>query len=92
MPPETIARRATVRGHVQGVFFRAHVAEQARRHGVSGWAANRGDGTVEVHAEGPADGVRAVLDACRTGPDRARVDGVDEREAPAEGATGFTTR
>lgn len=87
-----IARRAVVTGRVQGVFFRAHVAEAAERAGVSGWAENRADGAVEIHAEGEPDAVEAVLAAARQGPPRAAVDAVDVREAPAEGCAGFTTR
>lgn len=87
-----IARRAVARGRVQGVFYRAFVADAARRRGVRGWAANRADGSVEVHAEGPPDAVAAVVDACRTGPDRARVDCIDVWDAALEGAAGFESR
>lgn len=86
------ARRVVVRGHVQGVFFRAYVADEARRRGVGGWAANRGDGSVEVHAEGPPDAVAAVIDACRAGSERARVDCVDVWEASPEGLAEFESR
>ena len=87
-----IARRAVVRGHVQGVFFRAHVQEAAERAGVSGWAANRPDGSVEVHAEGEPDAVEAVLDAARSGPPGARVEDVVVQDAEPEGCSGFGRR
>ena len=64
----TIARLLTVRGHVQGVFFRDSTRREAQRRDVRGWAANRPDGSVEVLLEGrPAD-VDAVTDYCRRGP------------------------
>ncbi len=44
---------ARVEGWVQGVGFRVAVLRQATRLGLSGWAANLGDGSVEVVAEGP---------------------------------------
>ena len=50
----TAARLAArVEGLVQGVGFRAAVWRQATRLGLSGWAANLDDGSVEVVAEGP---------------------------------------
>jgi len=58
---ETVARLLTVRGHVQGVFFRDSTRREAQRRSVRGWAANLPDGSVEVFLEGrPAD-VEAVL-------------------------------
>ncbi len=92
MPDAVVARRAVVRGHVQGVFFRATVARAAERAGVAGWATNRADGAVEVHLEGDADAVESVLDTCRTGPRGAQVDSVDVSEVEPEGLGGFETR
>lgn len=87
-----IARRAVVTGHVQGVFFRAHVAEAAARHGVSGWAENRPDGSVAIHAEGEPEAVEAVLAAARSGPPGARVASVDVTETEPQGLAGFERR
>lgn len=90
--PEIVARRAVVHGRVQGVFFRAHVQDAAERASVTGWARNCPQGGVEVHAEGPADAVAAVVEACRTGSERARVDAIDVWDVAAEGCAGFETR
>lgn len=87
-----VARRAVAHGRVQGVFFRAHVHEEAQRRGVSGWAANRPDGSVEIHAEGPADAVEAVLAAARSGPRGAEVTGFDVVDVEPEGCSGFARR
>jgi acylphosphatase len=87
-----IARRALLTGRVQGVFFRAHVQEEARRRGVSGWAANRPDGAVEIHVQGDPAAVEEVLDAARSGPPGARVEAVDVREAEPEDVDGFEPR
>lgn len=71
---EVRARRLTVRGRVQGVFFRASTREQAQRHGVHGWVANRADGAVVAWLEGPAGAVKAVEQWIRAGgPPRAIV-------------------
>ena len=87
-----IARRAVVTGHVQGVFFRAHVQQAAERAGVAGWAANRPDGSVEIHAEGEPEAVEAVLGAARSGPSGARVADVAVRDTETEGCRGFARR
>ena len=86
------AKRAVVSGRVQGVFFRAHVADVADARGVTGWAANRHDGTVERHAEGPEEAVAAVIAAAREGSPRADVESVNVRDAEPEGCRGFTSR
>ena len=63
-----------LRGRVQGVGFRAFVAETAYRHGADGWVRNRRDGSLEaVFAATPAIVDRLVA-ACRVGPSGARVD------------------
>jgi acylphosphatase len=44
--------RAIVRGRVQGVNFRYHAMRTAQQLELTGWVANRWDGTVETVAEG----------------------------------------
>ncbi len=48
-------------GRVQGVNYRARVAEAAHRHSVVGTVANRPDGTVFIDVQGPLDAVEAFL-------------------------------
>lgn len=88
---ETIARELTVHGRVQGVFFRAFVADSAARHGVAGRAVNEPDGTVSVHLEGEASAVAAVEADCAVGPERAVVDRVERSDGTVEGLAGFAT-
>jgi acylphosphatase len=64
---------ARVRGEVQGVGFRVFVAEEARRLGLSGFVRNRGDGSVEVVAEGHEAPLRALEVLLRRGPPAAAV-------------------
>ena len=90
--PGTVAVRLRVRGRVQGVWYRDSCRREAGRLGVRGWAANREDGTVEVHAEGRRDAVDALASWCAEGPPRARVTGIEARDVPAEGHTGFRAR
>lgn len=77
--------RATVRGRVQGVGFRANAAAEARRLGLTGWVRNRLDGTVETDAEGPDAAVQSYLTWLRHGPSLSHVTGVDEEWLPAGG-------
>jgi acylphosphatase len=85
--------RATVRGRVQGVGFRAATAAEARRLGVTGFVRNRFDGSVEVVAEGPDGDVDALLAWLRKGPSLAHVTGVDpEWLAPAGDGVSFEVK
>jgi acylphosphatase len=85
-------RRVTVRGQVQGVFFRDSVRERARAEGVDGWICNRGDGAVEAVIEGDPEAVERLVQFCRTGPSQADVERVDVREEDPEGLSGFEVR
>lgn len=92
MSDKTVRRRLIVHGHVQGVFFRDSIRETASNEGISGWAANRDDGAVEVVLEGPAAAVQAVAEFCRLGPLHAEVGRVEESEESPEGLEGFEIR
>ena len=75
------ARRAVVRGRVQGVGFRYFAERAARELGVRGWVRNRPDGTVETLAEGETEVLDRYLDRLRKGPLGSRVDAVDVADA-----------
>lgn len=87
-----IRRRVVVHGHVQGVFFRDSVRRHAVSAGVSGWARNTWNGTVEAVFEGEPDAVERLVAFCRDGPRGARVDRVDVMAEEAEGISGFVIR
>ena len=84
-----VRRRVIVRGRVQGVFFRDTLRRQAESRGVAGWATNRDDGALEAAFEGAPDAVDALVDFCRTGPSRARVEDIEVFEEDPEGLSGF---
>jgi acylphosphatase len=92
MTGDIVRRRVLVRGHVQGVFFRASAEREAARFRVAGWARNLRDGRVELVVEGPADAVDAMVAWARLGPPRARVDALDVEDETPEGVTGFRAR
>ena len=80
-----------VTGHVQGVFFRASLRDEAERRGVSGWARNEGDGSVHARLEGEAQAVEELVAWCAEGPPAARVTDVRREPAEPSGATAFVT-
>ncbi len=90
--PDWISRRVRVSGHVQGVFFRDATRREAQLEGVAGWVANQPDGSVEAVFEGAPDAVARMVDFCRVGPERARVDELEELPEPPEGLSGFEVR
>lgn len=79
-----------VTGRVQGVWFRRHVADAARREGVTGHARNLADGSVEVVLVGDPLAVAKVQLAAEQGPAEARVmaahwqEGDDDSSPPGE--------
>lgn len=76
-------RRVVVRGRVQGVGYRAWTEDTAILNGLDGWVRNRRDGTVEAVFAGSREAVDAMIEACRRGPESARVDAIDIHDAGA---------
>ena len=66
--------RFRVQGRVQGVGFRAFVADRARRLAVLGWVRNRPDGAVEGVAEGETGALETLVTQLQRGPALSRVD------------------
>ena len=74
-----------ISGHVQGVFFRAHTRDIARKLNLNGWVKNRPDGKVEAVIEGDEGDVNALLGWCHDGPPAASVSGIDEAREDFKG-------
>ena len=84
---------AVVSGLVQGVSFRYYTRQEAQRLGLTGWVANRPDGTVQVVAEGPETALSRFSNFLLAGPPHARVDHVAADWLDATGEFGgFTVR
>jgi acylphosphatase len=84
MPEQDVLRvRATARGRVQMVGYRAFVQRHALDLGIRGEVRNRPDGSVEAVMEGSRAAVERLLDLMREGPMQARVTALDVREEPA---------
>jgi acylphosphatase len=78
-----------VSGRVQGVFFRASCAEEARRRDLAGWVRNLPDRRVEAAFEGLDADVDAMVAWCAEGPPHARVDAIEVVAEPLTGENGF---
>ena len=53
---------AVFRGIVQGVGFRYTTLRLARRHNIKGWVRNRGDGSVELVAQGSKEDITDFIE------------------------------
>ena len=84
--------RYVVRGRVQGVGYRYFVMREAAALGVSGFARNLPDGTVEVIAEAADDVMALFEDRLRQGPSFASVNDLDRSTVAARGDSGFHIR
>ena len=87
MTPE--ARRFTVHGRVQGVWFRDSTRQEAERLGIAGHAINIPDGNVEVMAWGAPEALRKLEAWLHHGPPLARVSKVECVLADVGEAAGF---
>ena len=68
-----IAYTIRVEGRVQGVGFRYHTAQEARRLELSGTVQNLSDGSVKIWVQGEDLPMRQFLKWCHSGPDTAYV-------------------
>ena len=87
-----IARRLTIHGKVQGVFYRDWTVANARALGLSGWVRNQPDGTVLAHLQGEAGAARAMIERMHRGPQAARVRRIDEADCEPEPTSDFERR
>lgn len=69
-----------ISGHVQGVGFRYFCLEQAQHLGISGFARNMPDGSVEVEAQGPKEKLDQFALAVSRGPRKAEVTNIEHEE------------
>ncbi|MGH7885174.1 MAG: acylphosphatase [Thermodesulfobacteriota bacterium] len=82
MPKQTV--NLIVKGLVQGVFFRAETLKKALEFEVVGWVKNLSDGNVEITAEGNKENLNNLIEWCKLGTTRTRVDSVQIEYLPYE--------
>ena len=85
------ARRFTIRGRVQGVFFRDSTRRVAQSLGLTGHAINLSNGDVEVLACGAPEAIGRLAEWLREGPRMANVTEVIEHDADWQDLPGFRT-
>jgi len=87
-----ICMRCIITGRVQGVFFRASTEREARQLGITGYARNLSDGSVEVLACGEASAVEELKLWLWTGPPASQVKDVRCESLDVPVPEKFTTR
>ena len=85
------ARRYTIKGRVQGVWFRESTRRIAEPLGITGYANNLEDGDVEVFACGDSAALDELGLWLKQGPRMAQVEEVIAHAAEWQDVTGFTT-
>ena len=68
--------RLTIKGKVQGVFYRATAKDVADELGIKGWVKNLPDKNVEIRATASEELLQRFIDWCKQGPPKAKVDEV----------------
>jgi len=63
----------TIKGKVQGVFFRKCTKEMAEKLGITGWVKNEENGDVTVSIEGEESVCFTMLDWLKSGSPRSEV-------------------
>jgi acylphosphatase len=85
-------RKFRVEGRVQGVWFRESTREQADRLGITGYAVNCPDGSVEVLACGEPEALDTLTEWLWKGPRMAQVRSVSGMAYTGECPERFSTR
>lgn len=85
-------RSFLVSGRVQGVGYRAFARKHAMFLGLSGYARNLPDGSVEVFVGGDRTALDTLSGLLHQGPSWSEVRHVEEREAAPAGYDGFLIR
>jgi acylphosphatase len=81
--------RLTIKGKVQGVFYRATAKDVADELGIKGWVKNLPDKNVEIRATASEELLQKFIDWCKLGPPKAKVDDVIVEELDFERFSDF---
>lgn len=79
----------TIKGKVQGVFFRGATKAVADQLGVKGYVRNEANSDVFIAAEGDKVSLEMFLDWCNEGPENARVTSVESHEGELKNYRNF---
>lgn len=81
----------TVKGKVQGVFYRASTEKKANELRVKGTVKNLPNGDVYIEAEGDEENLSNFLAWCKQGPSQARVAKIEVNEGELRNYSLFQT-
>ena len=81
--------RLTIKGKVQGVFYRATAKDVADQLGIKGWVRNLPDNNVEVTATASEESLQKFIAWCKQGPPKAKVEDVIIEDIGLEVFNGF---
>jgi acylphosphatase len=81
--------RLTIKGKVQGVFYRASAKDVADLTGIKGWVRNLPDNNVEIIATASEELLQKFIKWCKQGPPRAKVEDVIVEELDLQEFNGF---
>jgi len=81
-----------IEGRVQGVWFRESTRREANALGITGYARNMTDGTVQVLACGEPESMDQLAEWLKQGPPMAQVTAVEWRVMESECPESFVTR
>mgnify|MGYP001619517122 CR=1 FL=1 len=74
-----------VSGIVQGVFYRNHANQKARKLGITGFVKNEPDGRVLVVAEGKEEKLKELIEWTKRGPLLAKIEKIEVEWDKAKG-------
>lgn len=80
----------TVKGKVQGVYYRQSTKEKALELGITGYVKNQPDGSVKILASGTTEQLLQLVFWCKQGPARAEVASVDVETIAPHAFFGFS--
>jgi len=80
----------SVKGKVQGVFFRASTKAKADELGVTGLVRNQPDGSVYIEAEGSDAQLNEFMAWCQHGPRLSNVESCEVKEGTEKGFIKFS--
>jgi len=81
--------RLTIKGRVQGVFYRATAKDVADLLGIKGWIKNLPDKNVEIRATATEELLQKFIAWSKQGPPKAKVDEVMVEELNLEEFNSF---
>jgi len=75
----------TIKGRVQGVFFRAFIKDRAIELGLTGYTRNVNTQVVEAIVEGHEIKINQLIEACKSGPSGAEIQEIKVTSLPYTG-------